>query len=56
MIGRQQHYMKTVMIDVIGKKAIHLSEIVYPIQSDYHNEIWQGRHPLRTAYTSSAPQ
>jgi hypothetical protein len=46
---------ETVMINVIAKKAAYLSEIVFPIQSDYHDEIWQGRHPLRTAYTSSAP-
>jgi hypothetical protein len=46
---------ETVMINVIAKKAVHISEIVFPIQSDYHDEIWHGHHSLRTAYTSSAP-
>jgi hypothetical protein len=35
-------------IAVLAKKAVHLREVVYPIQSDYHEALWKREIPVRT--------
>jgi hypothetical protein len=36
-------------LGIVARKAIHLPEMVAPIQSDYHDTFWQGRDIDRTS-------